>query len=351
MTTASNVSNVTNVAKSPADFDPDISTTSTDILDEANKDKAEFSIPFIQLNMHKGIAVTANLVLKMAKYDNYICMVQEPHVGTQKSKLAGYPPGLIHYAKVKTPRAAIFVSKGLDVWFEARYSGKDLAVVRLSTGDPDVPEVMIASVYLDGGGYQVENDDDLDRPGPRVIPENIRNLVSECSYKGIPLILGIDSNAHSTLWGLETDSRGERIEEFILDHGLELENHGRRPTFVGRGTETRIDITLSNEAEVVDWHVMEEDFLSDHKAISFQMRLRMPNPRSFRPWTKADWGLFRTTLEEACESKSNIDVWSNDAVDTEASDLETDIRAALDLACPLKAGSTRYKTPPSGRRS
>ena len=38
-------------------------------------------------------------------------------------------------------------------------------------------------------------------------------LLEFCDSKGIPLIVGADSNAHSVLWGCEeTNKRGEELE-------------------------------------------------------------------------------------------------------------------------------------------
>ena len=54
----------------------------------------------------------------------------------------------------------------------------------------------------------------------------------------------MDSNVHSILWGSETNSRSEWLQELILYADLNLENLGRKPTFVGRQTSTVIDLSL-----------------------------------------------------------------------------------------------------------
>ena len=90
----------------------------------------------------------------------------------------------------------------------------------------------------------------------------------------------------------------------------------------------------------------EEDFLSDHNAISFEISLNSPKAGSFRPWKKASWSTFRESLEAACVNATTISTWDKEVVEAEAVKLDTDIRIALDEACPLKPVSMRYKPPP-----
>ena len=69
------------------------------------------------------------------------------------------------------------------------------------------------------------------------------------SNKNFPLIMGVDSNAHSLLYGPDTNARGTALEDFILQYGLKVENLGTAPTYeIQRGSkrvQTHIDVTLS----------------------------------------------------------------------------------------------------------
>ena len=38
---------------------------------------------------------------------------------------------------------------------------------------------------------------------------------------------------------IETNSRGEKLEEFLADTGLEVENVGKEPMYESRGNSTR----------------------------------------------------------------------------------------------------------------
>ena len=101
-------------------------------------------------------------------------------------------------------------------------------------------KIYIASVYLD----IIDTD---------VVPVNLKRLIEFCKTKNIKLIIAIDSNSHSVLWGKETNNRGQILEELILNYELYLENIGRAPTFWARDTSTVIDITLTLNVETQDW--------------------------------------------------------------------------------------------------
>ena len=76
---------------------------------------------------------------------------------------------------------------------------------------------MVASVYLD-----IKMDP---------VPEWLEKLVDFARVKKYSLILGMDSNSHSVLYGLDTNARGEELESFIVNNALSVENIGTVPTF------------------------------------------------------------------------------------------------------------------------
>ena len=124
---------------------------------------------------------------------------------------------------------------------------------------------MIASVYLDIETEKLKL--------PTVLPK-FRELVEHCHNNGKRLICGIDSNAHSSLWGSpDTNKRGENLEDFIFEYGLYVENIGHTPTWQRGDSESIIDITLSlNMGEDVQkWKVSEDPTFLDHKLISFMV--------------------------------------------------------------------------------
>ena len=121
--------------------------------------------------------------------------------------------------------------------------------------------VYITSVYLD-----------ILKSGTDMYPETLLPLIEHCSRKNKSLIISMDSNAHSVLWGPDSNHRGEAIEDLLLTYGLTLENRGFTPTFLARGTQTHIDITLSLNCSLEDWQVTDEVTLSDHQLIRFNLQ-------------------------------------------------------------------------------
>ena len=85
--------------------------------------------------------------------------------------------------------------------------------------------------------------------------------------------MGGDVNAHHTVWGsTDTNSRGEKLLEFIASTSMDIMNRGNSPTFVTKNRSEVLDITLATQNisnRISQWHVSNEDSLSDHREINF----------------------------------------------------------------------------------
>ena len=96
--------------------------------------------------------------------------------------------------------------------------------------------------------------------------------------KQFPVVIGVDSNAHSTLYGPDNNTRGEAFEDFVLQYGLDVANVGTVPTFeIQRGNkliQTHIDVTLTRNlaTPIEDWRVDQGYNASDHNTILFTMK-------------------------------------------------------------------------------
>ena len=62
--------------------------------------------------------------------------------------------------------------------------------------------------------------------------------------------LAADTNCHSTIFGPNTNKRGEQLEIFIAKFKLNIENNCHTPTYESRGAKTCIDITLTTRLVV-----------------------------------------------------------------------------------------------------
>jgi len=169
---------------------------------------------------------------------------------------------------------------------------------------------------------------------------NLEKLIDFCSTNRIPLLLGVDSNAHSILWGSEsTNGRGEDLEDLILAKDLSVVNVGSVPTFQTVVAKSVIDITLVNvpaqrEFMFDDWEVGGmEDSHSDHKYINFTLGMGEENTGFCRNWKKFSPELFRELLER--EDLPVIDE-SNYEYDLYYTALLKKIVDAVDVICPMR---------------
>ncbi len=137
-------------------------------------------------------------------------------------------------------------------------------------------------------------------------------LLQYCHTRKVPLLVGADSNAHSSIWGcLENNDRGQDLEDLLDQCELTVLNVGNTPTYFrteedGTKTESIIDITVTNkfanDINVNDWQVLEEETDSDHKYIGYTFGQYQPIRNYFRNYKRAPWMLFKTYCEIAANS-------------------------------------------------
>ena len=72
----------------------------------------------------------------------------------------------------------------------------------------------------------------------------------------------------------ETNLRGEQFEKVIAQYNLTVCNIGGKYTFETGNRKSIIDVTLSSlkiSESIKSWNVHDQDYLSDHKLISFSL--------------------------------------------------------------------------------
>ena len=164
--------------------------------------------------MHRAFAASAILHTKVASNPT-VCMITEPC--TAFGKVSQVPPNHVCVPNTKMtdrPRAALFIPRDLPFVHLEQLSNSDCAVALLQTANN---KILLASVYLDSNGP--------------VVPEWLNKLLSYIDNRRVAALIGFDSNAHSQLYGPDTNERGNFFEEFILNNGLQVENKGNAPTF------------------------------------------------------------------------------------------------------------------------
>ena len=157
-------------------------------------------LKFVQVNLHKAkqgqIEIAAGLRKLNKSKEAFIAMIQEPM--TDKSRAILQPKSCQVFEKGPNPRAGIYVSNRIKAWNMETLSSPDIAVIQTRIQNRST---LIISAYLD-----IQHKE--------VIPESLTTAIEYALKKGLAIILGMDSNVHSTSFGPVTNKRGEILDLF-----------------------------------------------------------------------------------------------------------------------------------------
>ena len=280
-------------------------------------------IPFKQVNLRKSFEASTQLNNSIAA-EPAVCMLTEPF--TAFGKVANVPANhkcVPCTTLVSRPRAAILIPKNMQFTHLEQLSNPDATVVLLRT---DRGKILLASLYLDSK-----------KP---VVQPWLKKLVDYADAKQIPTLFALDSNAHSQLYGPDTNKRGEKFEEFIMQHHFKVENKGETPTFHafrnGGETGTCIDVTLTRGMiPLTDWQVNDHVYNgSDHHTITWSLMISLPPPSIIRPWHQANWEIFREQVKaHSFDPPLNF---TTQKLDKFLNQWYRVINLALDKACPTR---------------
>ena len=286
-------------------------------------------LSFLQINLHKASQATVLLGGRLEGKKRTVVLATEPY--TMKNKVVGFPRGTKVICSgresVLAPRAAIVASLDTNITAMDSWCNRDCAVALTNVGGV---RTVLVSLYLD-----IKLD---------VQPDWLDGLMRMIDDKGYPVIIGVDSNAHSSMYGPDNNARGNAFEDFVLQYGLCVENLGTKPTFETRRengmVRTHIDVTLSRDiqAPIRGWRVDDGYNASDHNTILFETETYKTEPELSRQWSKANWGIFKERLTHA-----NYGVpkdMSMKKLDKLVDRVYGILEKALDKACPRVAVRT-----------
>ena len=281
-----------------------------------NTDKGPRPILVIQINLHHSKVAMSTLDRMLDECTEAVVLAQEPYL--LKGQVSGLAGGIqVHQAPGPKPRAAIFV-KNVNLWPCYSLSDADSVTCLGQLGNGS-GLVYVNSSYCAGDIMEV--------------PKALEATADKARQDSKGLVVGMDSNAHSRVWGHKDDQRGEMILEFMAKYGLLLQNNDKEITFCSPLGSTVIDLTMTNMVNITNWRVMEKDLGSDHKGISFQIPLSKPKVRRRWAYRKAKWTSFTSDLEQSSEHWTCPVHWSAEIIDNEALALERDINKALRANC------------------
>ena len=277
----------------------------------------------VQINLQHSKVASEELALPVI---GDVALIQEPYIKNNRVRglntIRGYS-----LARKGRARAAIYVRKELETWLVEEFTDEDLCVCALEISGRTW---YLASAYLD---INLSIDE----------YQKLQSLVEFCSINSLPLVIGMDCNGHSSLWGCEEDNaRGEAVEDFILMNGLEVHNIGAVPTFETIRARSIVDITLTNltasRTELLGEWKVEEGVAShsDHKIISYTLGKAILTRKEVRNWKKFDGEEFRRQLR--MEGLPKV----GEGVEEAYTSFAGRVNAALDRCIPLQ--KLRMKT-------
>ena len=161
-------------------------------------------------------------------------------------------------------------------------------------------------------------------------------------WGGRTLVCG-DLNAKSALWGASaTDRRGRIVEEFAATLGLATLNEGDTPTFTTGVLNSHPDVTMAScsvAAGIEGWRVLDEETLSDHRYVFFE--LDRPSGARRECWRWRPSGMDAEKLVAAMRRNNTTGGSANELSD----DIIARLRAACREAIPrekIRAGGNAY---------
>jgi ribonuclease HI len=276
----------------------------------------------LQINLHHSVAATTELSKRTEHMETFVALVQEPWI--VKGGIRGLSKRGLHSYGGPKPRACILASPNLRLWELPQFSDRDCMAVNIKWRDT---EAILASVYM--------ADDGSPLPSQAVVA-----LVAHCENKGLPLIIGCDSNAHHLMWGsTDVNARGASLVEFLEGTDLCLCNKGHEPTFVTAIMKQVLDLTLVSSNwlhKIKHWRVDKGLSFSDHKYVMFIIDSEPVDPIFYRNRRKTQWDVFHWEVKGALPRDATEEITSVEEIDKVAYELGGVLRSAFHAACPQR---------------
>jgi len=289
-----------------------------------------------QLNANKSPPALNTLINEKFTKTN-IALLQEPPLTKGSMLTVPYP---LHYlTATANPRTAIIYNPSLDIWPIAHLSDRDcqMAIWYLNKK----VTIILISAYWENGNNQ--------------IPPKLKKAIQYAKQNKYELFIGIDSNAHHSLWGSPvTNSRGIKFEELTSSFNLHILNNSNEPTYVKGQHKMHIDLTITSPklaTYITSWSNLQEDLLSDHKCLQTIISTNdfYYEPTTVLNYAKVNWLDFYNDLEKEATELSQVKITNTSELDQITSSLTQLIQTTLknnapSILLPYKPKKTTWWT-------
>jgi hypothetical protein len=210
-----------------------------------------------QTNLQKSKEATGNLAQLLVEWLTSPFSVLFQELWAHKDKVGLPADGLI--VAGTDPRAGIFATKDLNMVAMDQFIMDNLAVCRWSMGDEENHVVIVILYYANI----------MLKP----VSKELDKVLVYCRSNSLPVLIGADTNVHSSLWGCQYNNRREDMfEETACQYSLTICNVGATPTFATTRASSIIDVTMIHSTicdQIKEWTVLKETFHFDHCCIQF----------------------------------------------------------------------------------
>jgi len=132
-----------------------------------------------------------------------------------------------------------------------------------------------------------------------------------------------------------SNDRGNALLEYLFTTDLIILNKGTKPTFVAAGRQTVIDITLASSdiaSFVTEWRVSDEESLSDHRYITFQIQAGIQIVPPWRNPIATQWEAFYADLDKAHGGRLR-NIWTTEDIENEVTVMQQHLETSYKNNC------------------
>ena len=244
----------------------------------------------LQANLHHAKGASAILSSRFTQEEIGVALIQEPWLrGGRICGITNRQGKLVFDRSAARPRAAILINHTLNGFPLNQFISSDLVAISISLNmEGGKRDIVYASAYFPGEEEQIP-------------PKEVQELIQHCKRTNTPFIIGCDANAHNLVWGsTDNNDRGESLLEYLLLEGVHILNKGNKPTFMNAIRGEVLDLTLCSKSltdYIEEWHVSDEESLSDHKHIRFDIRSRRCSGEARYSKRAIQWNNYKHLLE------------------------------------------------------
>lgn len=160
-------------------------------------------------------------------------------------------------------------------------------------------------------------------------------------------VIGCDANAHHTIWSsTDINKRGEDLLNYISSNNIDIRNKGNSPTFVNAIRQEVLDLTLCSyllSDKIANWHVSDEESLSDHKHIRFDYKAGSNLIESYRNPKKTNWDLYSFYLMNGNSYKGE-QILSVSQLENASDEIIDKMISSYHASCPIRQRSSNSPT-------